>query len=118
MVESSPNASKDIDAFAEFVSERVRVDTANLTADTFEVSPENKFKRPTTPSQALDSLPSNMSDTYRAVYEIYLRKLNAIFHTMPDRRCSAWKAIAKVCKTLNIEMTGPHDSNEDHLAKS
>jgi hypothetical protein len=101
------------DDFANFVLSRIKVDTAELTADNFVIDLSNRLPRPLAPSKALASMTKIKDPVYQAAYDIYLRKLNEILDRIPDRRSKLWHSVNKLCKSLNIELPkGPGSHRE------
>ena len=94
----------DASELADFVYNRVRIDTAELSAENLEIDRMNRLPRKMTPSKALLSVATGDSEAFKATFEIYHRKLKDIFDRIPDRKCKQWQAIKKLCEILNIEL--------------
>ena len=108
----SPASKSGADDFAEFVRAKVKVDVAQITAKSFEIDLSNKYKKKTPPSKALEGFSNHMSTTYKAVFDIYSKKLRNIFDNIPNKHCAAWKSIEKLCSSLNIDIAGSYDSGD------
>ena len=106
MAADSPQVRSPVgtSAFNDFVFKRVRVDTADLSADKLEIGVQNKLPRKKTPSKALAALPANNCQMYQAVYDIYVKKLRGVIDKIADRKHKPWKDISKLCITWNVEM--------------
>ena len=106
MAAGSPAPPANKDAFADWVGERIRVDTANLSASTFKVDKVRKLPRKTTPAQALRDIPKqeDKSDTYKFVFEFYRRKLQQLVDGL-RKNSKGWTDLKGVASSLNIDVS-------------
>ena len=95
------------------LKERVDADTANLTGWSFQIGKAYKLTKKLTPSEALQGMHSLeiMSENYKDVYHIYLRRLNRLIAGC-GKKSADWKALKATAVALNIE-TGGRMSDED-----
>ena len=100
------------DGFATWVSERVKVDVANMTFQSFEVDKKRKLAKKMIPAKALETMPREnlMGDTYKNVYAIYLRKLNQALTENGGKRNAAFNAFKNTANALNIDVSGNVDA--------
>ena len=84
-----------------------------MTCATFTVEPDKKFAKKMFPSKALQVFSRSRSPLYTSVFEIYKNKLTKLIDKIPDRKCLAWKALVKVCVSLNIEIPGKTAPGKD-----
>lgn len=108
------NPPQSRESFAKWVTERVQVDSANLTCESLEVSGKRKFDKKLTPAKALQSLPplQAMSDIYQDVYQVYARRLGRAIESISGakRNSKAWQSLKRTSTALNIELpTGKFD---------
>ncbi len=85
--------------------QRIRVDTANLTAKAFEVDKKRKFATKVNPAAALADLPAlgAMSPEYLDVFNFYVRKLNGLVANT-RRNSREWTALKATAAALNIKV--------------
>ena len=107
---------------AAWILERVKVDTASLTADSFEVDAERKFpgRSKIAPAQALRQLGglSACSSDYVDVFKTYQRKLNQLASGLRSNS-STWKKLKATASALNISTDGAFRNDDliDILAR-
>ena len=103
-----PPSDRNSDEFAEWIHQRVEVDTARLTLSSLEVDvSKHKLRRKSKVSSVFDALPraSTLSDVHHNVYQIYLRKLGRL---MSGLRLSTreGKDLQGLCDRLNLDLSG------------